>query len=456
MTNTASNCFLRRLSVVRGFYIKRMIMMMSHYNKTLRNRFLLINKRMISDYSRFISKESALRKPSAIRSLQPLLSIDGMISLGGGMPHSSTFPFESMKVVLKGGQDELEVKDFLGLGLQYSGTAGLPELLEFMKELQLKEHHRKDQLFSVCAFNGSQDALSKAIDMLLESGDSVLVEKYTYSGTLALMKPKGLEFLGVECDGDGMVVEELERMILEHRPRVLYTIPTGSNPTGVTTSVERRRRIYELVCKYDLLLLEDDPYYYLQFPSNGTKRVESYFSMDTEGRVLRFDSFSKILSAGIRLGFATGPPQLIERMLLHSQATTLHPSGVSQVLALAVLRQWGIEGFLKHCEEVSEFYKRRRDSLLKSMDKYLKKGLKAEWTVPEAGMFLWIQLLQCEDTSKLIKERALEKKVILLPGVEFLAMSGESGKSSFVRASYSTATEQQFDEAMKRLSELLE
>lgn len=232
--------------------------------------------------------------------------------------------------------------------------------------------------------------------------------------------------------------------------QVLYTIPTACNPTGASTPLDRKKEIYALAQKHNVLIVEDDPYYYLQFQS-GEERTPSYFSMDTDHRVLRFDSFSKILSSGIRVGFVTGPKPLIERITLHSQATVLHPGGLSQMVAILLFRQWGLDGFLKHVQTVCSFYRHRRDLMIRLAETYLK-GL-AVWHPPTAGMFLWMQLVGIQDTRALIQEKAIEKKVILLPGAEFQA---NGGPSSFVRAAFSTATEQQMEEAFKRLAELLQ
>ena len=125
----------------------------------------------------------------------------------------------------------------------------------------------------------------------------------------------------------------------ERRPKIMYINPTGANPTGTVLPLDRRRKIYEIASKFDLLILEDDPYYYLQFTKGN--RVPSFYSMDVDGRVLRFDSFSKILSSGLRLGFVTGPKPLIERIMLHMQVSSMHTTSLSQFIANDLLQEWG-------------------------------------------------------------------------------------------------------------------
>lgn len=198
--------------------------------------------------------------------------------------------------------------------------AGLPELVSFLRSLQ--EHSHKPPVeYDICVTNGSQEAFTKAFDMLIEPGDHILVDSPGYSGAFACLRPMFPHFVEVPCDADGLNPEGLEKILASYgptapeRPKFLYTVPTGANPSGLCTTNERRRQIYRIARKYDLLILEDDPYYYLQF---GPK-FESYFSLDVDGRVLRFDSMSKVLSAGIRIGWATGPKELLERIILHGQ-----------------------------------------------------------------------------------------------------------------------------------------
>ena len=287
------------------------------------------------------------------------------------------------------------------------------------------------------------------------------------------MQPRGCYLASVATDEGGLVPEELEAVLDgwgvagsgtegKERPRVLYTIPTGANPTGGSLSLERKRSIYEIARRpeNDLILLEDDPYYYLQF---GSPRVPSLLSMDADGRVMRFDSFSKVLSAGCRLGFATASPALLERMSLHVQSTALHTSGLSQLLVHKLLERWEdalpdgynsaepARGFETHVQKVSRFYRERRDHFLECAERHLT-GV-ATWNVPSAGMFVWIKLHGVIDTSELIQERAVDAKVLFVPGKVFMP-NGED--SPYVRAAYSTASFEDIEEALKRLRALMD
>ncbi|KAJ3023775.1 UNVERIFIED_CONTAM: hypothetical protein HDU68_008458 [Siphonaria sp. JEL0065] len=405
------------------------------------------------DYSRFISAKSARRQPSAIRQLAPLMALPGMISLGGGNPHPQTFPYVGLSFRLRSGE-LIEVPEAeLAAALQYSPTNGIPALVKWLKDLQTTEHKPPcGDNFEICVGNGSQDVLTKAFDMLLSEEDTLLCESPAYVGSLAYLRPLGCKFADVPSDGEGLEPDALESVLANWkdaatRPKVLYSVPIGGNPTGCSTTLERKKRIYEIARKYDIIILEDDPYYYLQF---GKTRTASYFSMDVDGRVLRFDSFSKILSAGVRVGWVTGPKQLVDRIVLHSQASILHASGMSQMLVYKVLQHWGIEGFLKHTASVSAFYEEKGNAFMKSAEKYLK-GL-AEWVQPNAGMFVWIKLLGVTDSASLIKTKAMEKKVLMVPGFEFFP---NPKTTPYVRASFSTATAEEIDIALSRLAEII-
>ncbi|KAJ3036715.1 hypothetical protein HDV00_002427 [Rhizophlyctis rosea] len=403
-------------------------------------------------YERFFSQRSAARKPSAIRSLQKFLSVPGMISLGGGNPNPGTFPYKSMTYTLQNG-DVVNVSDAdMQKALQYSPTNGLPDFVAWLKSLQIAEHKPAYEDFEICVGNGSQDVLTKAFEMLLSEGDYLLIESPAYVGSLAFLKPFGIKFAEVALDAEGLNPNALEKVLAEWptpetRPKVLYTVPTGGNPTGISTTLERKKRVYEIAKKYDIIILEDDPYYYLQF---GASRTPSYFSFDDDRRVLRFDSLSKILSAGVRIGWVTGPAPLVDRIVLHGQATNLHPSGLSQILVYSLLQKWKIEGFLSHADSVAKFYLTKRDVFLESATRHLS-GL-AKWTAPDAGMFFWIHLLRIADSSSLITQKAMAKKVLLVPGFEFFP---NPRTTPYVRASFSTASPQEIDEALARLGELI-
>lgn len=410
-----------------------------------------------------LSRRALLRKPSPIRALQPLTQEPGMISLGGGMPNPKAFPFKSMTF---GTADEESIHvpaQLLADALQYSATPGLPELNDRLRVL-MEHEHKPHVPFSLSIGPGSQYLLSTAFDTVLNDGDTVLVENPTYPGALACLDALDVKYTCIPTDGGGLIPAGLRDILVNWnasegpRPRVLYTIPTGANPSGATLNEERRDELYAVSRDFDLLILEDDPYHFLQFGA----RSRSLFSRDVDGRVIRFDSFSKILSAGIRVGCASGPPRLLEAMNFASQASILFPSGVSQALMLQLFRQWGIGDasasdpfgrLTNQIDEVCKFYYSQLKAFEAAFDKHDLAGLGVSWTTPTAGMFAWMHIEGVADTHTLIMEEARAAKFLMVPGTAFIP---GNPPSPHVRAAFSTATPEQMDLALGRFAKLLQ
>lgn len=415
------------------------------------------------NYERFLNEVSLARQPSPIRVLTAILAKSGpsMISLAGGLPNPDLFPFQEAEFKLRDGTVLQLNEDKMKVALQYGSTNGLSDLLSFLVKLQRYLHNppnfhwkRENGGIDICVTSGSQDGLVKSFEMLISPGDNVIVESPTYASALSGLRPLGCKLLGVESDGNGMIPSSLQAVLTqcevakETLPKFIYVIPNGVNPTGASLTLERRREIYKIARKYDLLILEDDPYYFLQFIE---PRVPSFLSMDEDGRVLRFDSFSKVLSSGLRLGFVTGPAPLVDRLVMHIMVCSMHPAVLSQMMVSEILKKWDIEGFEAHVKRVAEFYRSQKDLMISAAQKWLKDF--AEWNEPQGGMFLWLKLKGINDSKQLIEEKAQKKKVLLVPGCNF--MPDQSKPCSFVRASFSIATKQQMDTAFQRLAELM-
>jgi len=383
-----------------------------------------------------------------------------MISLAGGMPNLSTFPLKSAKFKLTDGTS-LDLPN-LSSALQYSQTAGMPHLTNHLFQMQREFHggeaNADGKDWDILVTNGSQSALSKAFEAILDEKDTLLCENPTYSGALASLEPIGCNLEGCEVDEFGLIPEGLERKLQDLKTKgqtngivkALYTIPTGCNPSGSTLSVERKRRIYDLACEYDFLILEDDPYNFLNFGEEEIGTNTSFLKMDRENRVIRFDSFSKIISAGLRVGWATGNKELIHFLNLHQQATELHASGLSQLVTAALFDQWGLDGFRKHVAYVKDFYRKRRDFTVQCIDKYLSEDV--EYFLPTAGMFVWMKLKHVKDSKSLIETKARQAKVLLVPGQAFHP-NGEPGP--YVRAAFSVASEEEIETGIQRLATIL-
>lgn len=421
------------------------------------------------DPLRFVAPLARRRKPSPIRALQPLLELPGMISLGGGMPNPDLFPISGIDFTMTTGHKISLSNKEVAEALQYNATQGMPLLLKELTLLQQRQHKPHYSDWSIAVTTGSQDGLWKAFELMVSPGDNLLVENPTYAGALAWLHPFNCKLIGVDTDKDGLVPESLTAALSKfapgdpNKPKVLYTIPTGQNPAGTTSPVERKKQIYKICCEHDIFILEDDPYFFLYYGQDAApadvkqyKRpsLQSYFSMDTEQRVMRFDSMSKVLSSGIRVGFVTGPKCLMDSLNLHSAATNLHASNVSQIITAKLMNYWGEEGWNAHVDAVAYFYMTKRDMFTQAAKKHLPPQVK--FTAPSAGMFVWFDLsgLGVTDTQELITKKAVEAKVLLVPGNAFNP-AGSDHPSPFVRAAFSTANEEAIDTALSRFAALL-
>jgi len=414
-------------------------------------------------YARFINSISRERQPSLIREMTKILASapPEMIPLSGGLPNPKLFPFKEINVQVAGGSPISLSGKSLDQALQYLPTGGLPALVTQLKGLQMDAHSPPAEVWEnsdIIVTSGSQDGLCKCLEILMEPGATVILEDYVYSGVLSILNPFKPKYHTIDADSEGMNPDSLQKVLSQWTPGVedptapkfLYINPTGANPTGTVLTAERRQQIYKICSKYNLLILEDDPYYYLQFQPSAN-RPSSFLNIDTEGRVVRFDSFSKILSSGIRLGFVTGPKPIIERINLHMQVSVLHASSLSQVLVSELLSQWGKDGFNQHIKSVEDFYEARRNGLLSAADKHIK-GL-CEYSVPLGGMFLWIKVPDLSSTWDMIMERGLKQNIMLMPGKAFQTDGSKS--CQYLRAAFSIAPEENFEPAMERLAKLI-
>ncbi|XP_075234732.1 kynurenine/alpha-aminoadipate aminotransferase, mitochondrial isoform X2 [Lycorma delicatula] len=408
------------------------------------------------DYDYFFNAITKRRRPSMLREISYKMTQmpPSSIMFGVGIPNVNTFPFKSITVNLKdSSQFVIEGKD-LEAALQYLPSKGYLPLIEKLKALQDMVHGAQDwNKRCVIVTSGAQEALCNAVEMSLNEGDSIIVPKHIYAGTVDLFRPYLPRCFEIPQDKDGLRPDVLRYQLQKARhdgvpmPKIMYTNPTGCNPTGVNLSNRHKREIYELACDFNFLILEDDPYYFLHFMEENP---ESFLSMDTEGRVLRFDSFSKTMSSGLRLGFVTGPNELLRKMELHVQVSTLHTSAISQVLLNKLIDQWGLERLLNNFREVQEFYRMKRDHMMAACDKHLK-GL-AEWNVPTGGMFLWLRINGIDDTYKLAMEECTEKCVLVVPGHPFFM---QDELCSYIRLSYSLPTPEQMDEGCSHLADII-
>lgn len=314
-------------------------------------------------------------------------------------------------------QDILEGRSVfdLSVALNYGQGCGAPQLVRWIVEHTEMVHDPPYANWQCAMTIGNTSALDMVLRMLTQAGDAVLCEQYTFSSAIEAAKPMGVNFVGIDMDEEGILPDSLAAVLdnwdtdarSARKPFLLYIVPTGQNPTGATQGLQRRKNIYEVAQRHDLIMLEDDPYYWLQMdgythnsydpkgdasectPSQLLEMiVPSYLKLDVDGRVIRMDSFSKVVSPGLRVGWITATDQIIDRYKRHSDVSTQSPSGVSQLLLFKLLdEQWGHSGYLRWLLHIRNEYTRRRNYALGLCERYLPREV-VSWAPTEAGMFV--------------------------------------------------------------------
>ena len=364
-------------------------------------------------------------KPSAIREIFKYASDPDVISFSAGNPAPEAFPVEAIRQCSEALLREQPID-----ALQYSITEGLPVLREDIAAF-LKQHcgiaTAGDSILITSGAQQIMDLLSKSV---LNEGDTVVCEEPSFVGALNSFRSYRAVLKGVPLQKNGMDLNVLES-ILKSDPRVkfLYTIPNFQNPTSLTTSWEKRRRIYELAQKYDILVLEDNPYGDLRFAGQDIPAIKT---LDTDGRVLYSGTFSKTIAPGMRVGFAAGGAALLQKMVVCKQGSDVHTNIWSQHIVHRFLTGWDFETHLKGLQKI---YARKYAVAKKALDttapllKYLP---------VEGGLFIWCTL---PDSIPMVDfcKRAVAEKVCVVPGSAFLT-DGEKPCQSF-RINYSSPTD---------------
>lgn len=305
--------------------------------------------------------------------------------------------------------------------------------------------------------------------MILNSGDVVLTEDFTYPSTLKYFVSRSFEAVGIESDEFGLSSSALREKLAswpvdKRRPKALYTIPSGQNPMGTSQNALRRREIYEICVRENILIIEDDPYAMLTMPTyvpmaakeaKKTRTFEeyeasiekSYLSMDREGIVIHIASFSKMLAPGLRCGFTVAHESFIERLTANTMITTRSSSGASQVILLEMLSSWGVEGWVRWCHDVAERYVVRRDLMLDALQPFIEKGW-ISLVPPSCGMFLVVKIDFKVSLEDLFQE-CLRQKVLVVPG-DYFAAPGIEKQVDWFRLTYASPTHEQIVEGVNR------
>ncbi len=381
------------------------------------------------------SERSIAAGSSVIRDLLRQAAVPGMISLAGGLPSAEMFPVER---IAKASDSVLS-----GLGshaLQYSLTDGIIELRDWLStqpEVAVRDGR------AIAIVTGSQQALDLLGRVLVDPGDAIVVEDPCYLGALQAFRGAQPELHGIPVDGDGMRVDLLsERLAAGLRPRFCYVNPNFQNPTGAVLSHDRRRELVALSEQYGFLVIEDGPYRELRFFDAPAPSIA-----ELGDRVVRIGTVSKTLAPGLRVGWLSGPDDVIGAVVQAKQASDLHTGTLDQFIALELLSD--NEWFPSHLSAVRDFYRHRAEVLAQAMNDHL--GERVEFQQPTGGMFVWARLTGGADTTELL-QRTLANGVCFVPGPAFAATDQWT---NHLRLSYVTVPDEQLDEAMRRLAEAL-
>jgi 2-aminoadipate transaminase len=399
--------------------------------------------RDLERYADLFAERTKVMRSSAMRDLMAITARPEVISLAGGLPDTSTFPAQSFA-----SQMTRIAQESAAQALQYGPTEGFEETKDCILAVMGAEGMLPDPE-DVIVTTGGQQAIDLVTKALVDPGDPVICEAPTYPGAIPVFSSYQADVIQIECDEDGMRVDELARVLRQldeagRRPKFVYSVPSFQNPSGVTLSLERRRRLVELARQHELLVVEDNPYGMLRFSGDP---LPPLYQLDGGDYVIYVGTFSKILSPGIRLGWAVAPPPVMEKLVLGKQAADLCTSTLTQYF----VREYFAEGrWREYIESLVEIYRRRRDVMLRALAEHFPP--QAHWTMPEGGLFIWATLPDYIDTADLLA-KALRENVAFVPGVAAYA-DGRRGASS-MRLNFSGVTEDEIREGILRIGEVV-
>lgn len=399
-----------------------------------------MNVAMKDDTKAHFAERMAHVKPSAIRELLRLGADPGIISFAGGYPDPSLFPLDKLAAIFQ--------EAIIGQGrssLQYTVSAGMPRLRE-----QIAQRMTRDGVAcsadNILILQGAQQGLDLVAKMLVDKGDLIVTENPTFLGALIAFNPYEPRYAAVRMDHEGLDVEELERL-LEHgsTAKLLYTMPDFQNPTGVTMSLPRRRRLIELANRFELIVLEDTPYREVRYEGDALPALKS---LDTQGRVIHLGSFSKILAPGLRLGWAVASEQLIHELGLLKLAADTQCSTLNMAAASLFLERHDIDA---HIAVIRDTYRGKKDAMLAAIRASFPHDV--SFTNPRGGMFTWLTFPNGFDTARFLAEHALpEGKVAYVPGATFFPVHEEVNHA---RMSYTVQSQAEIAKGVTALGQLL-
>ena len=377
-------------------------------------------------------------KPSAIREIFKALTDPTIISLAAGNPSPESFPVEDLARI----SSEI-FSDSSTAALQYSVTEGYPPLREDVKARLASRFGIGRDFDMTIITSGGQQGIELLCKTMCDEGDTVIVEEPSFIGALNAFRSNGAKLVGIPMEDDGIDIGKLEDAMKNNpRAKILYLIPTFQNPSGTCMSLEKRKKVYDLAKKYNIIILEDNPYGELRFAGEEIPTIKSF---DEDGYVVYSGSYSKVLSAGMRIGFICGPEAIVQKMVVAKQVEDVHTNIFFQMLCHRYIAECDMD---KHVADIRKLYKRKCDLMLSELDKKMPKCVR--YTRPEGGLFLWCTLPDNISQPDFVKA-AMAKKVAVVPGQTF--NSDPNSPSQSFRLNYSTPSDEQIVDGIDRLAE---
>lgn len=377
-------------------------------------------------------------KPSAIREIFKYAADPTYISLSAGNPAPEAFPVKPLAEISAKLMAENPI-----LALQYSTTEGYTPLRDHLRAYMREKHNTGRDFDDILITSGAQQIMDLFTKSILNEGETVLTEAPSFIGTLNDFRSYRAKLVGIPMDTDGMNMEALEKALrTEKNVKFIYTIPNFQNPSGITMSLEKRKKLYDLAKQYGVMILEDNPYGDLRYAGEVLPTIKSF---DEEGIVLYAGSFSKVISPGMRVGYAIGPKPVLAKMTVCKQGQDVHTNIWSQVLCHRFMTEYDYEA---HLDGLRALYTKKRAFLLDLMEKNLAPHI--TWDPFDGGLFAWCHLPAGVDMQAFV-QKALEKKVCVVPGTAFL--TDENEPCDAFRINFSTPTDEQLRKGIELLGE---
>ena len=368
-------------------------------------------------------------KASAIREILKFTSDPEVISFAAGNPAPEAFPSKEISEIAANIFADQPVN-----ALQYSVTEGYGPLREALKARLKKQNCFDPERDELIITSGGQQASELSCKVFLNPGDTLICEAPSFVGCLNAFKSYNSKLVGITLEDDGMDLNALEDALkADPNTKLIYVISNFQNPTGLCTSYEKRKAIYELAKKYDVMILEDNPYGDIRFEGEN---IPSIKTLDTDGRVIYAGSFSKTLAPGMRVGFVCAPKEVIQKIVVCKQVSDVHTNILAQMICCEYMTKYDYEA---HLEDIRKIYRHKCGLMLDNIKSNFSSCIK--YTKPQGGLFIWCTLPDGSDMQSFCKKAVAEYKVAVVPGTAF--MISEEDKTSSFRLNFSTPTDEQ-------------